>query len=52
MSQALYQQMLYDEQLNSYSQRLPYFPDPYPYPILENITNPVLGSIAVFIKMR
>lgn len=52
MSESLYQKMLYDQQINSYSQRKPYFPDPYPYPILQNFSNPVLGSIAIFTKMR
>ena len=52
MSEVSFQQLLFDSNLSNQTYMPPYFPDPYPDPILQNISNPTLGQVSSFRKIR
>lgn len=50
-SSLIFQKLLFDPDINPLVVIKPYFPNPYPYPILANISSFPLGSVAAFRKL-
>lgn len=50
-SSLAFQKLLFDPDINPLVVIKPYFPDPYPYPILANISSYPLGSVGAFRKI-
>jgi hypothetical protein len=49
---ASFENLMYDLTMNSYELMPPYFPNPYPYPILAGINSPPLDQVDIFEQLH